>query len=218
MTQKIITVEQMKKLDRMAIEDRGLPAMFLMEKAGLAVATEVAKAFVGIKKPYVCFVCGSGNNGGDGFVTARHLFNVGINVKIFFLGKEEDLKDDTRSNYDGLVRMKCPIEKVDHLSSEEISKADVVVDAIFGIGLNREIQGPFKSAIEVINNNAKKVIAVDIPSGLNGTTGEIFGVCVKATTTVTFHLPKKGFYEGVGPQYVGNIVVADIGIPADLEV
>ena len=100
---------------------------------------------------------------------------------------------------------------------QEIKKADVVVDAIFGVGLNRKIDEPIRSLIEAVNTHAKRIVAVDIPSGLDGTTGKIYGVCVKADTTVTFSFPKKGLGINEGPRNTGKVVVVDIGIPKKLK-
>ena len=213
-----VTVKEILKLDRVAIEKFGIPSIVLMENAGREVTVEVIRQVKKVKKPRVCVICGLGNNAGDGFVIARHLANAGIPTKTFLVGKANQLKHDAVVNYRILKRMKCPI--IDCRGTKfcaptgSIAQANVVVDAIFGVGLNREIGEPFRSAIEVINRKAKHVIAVDIPSGLDGTTGAIYGVCVKADRTVTFSFPKKGFLKGHGPRQAGKVVVADIGIPA----
>ncbi|MBI5023621.1 MAG: NAD(P)H-hydrate epimerase [Candidatus Omnitrophica bacterium] len=212
---KPITVRQIQKLDKTAIERYGIPSLVLMENAGRAVAEEVKRYLRRKRRPRVCVVCGLGNNAGDGFVAARHLTNAGIPTKIFLVGKASQLKHDAAVNYRILKRMKCPIQEAGTgrgLSLRDID-ADVVVDAIFGVGLDREIEEPFRGVIETINRAAKYVVAVDIPSGLDGTTGAIYGVCVKADRTMTFSFPKKGFLKGHGPRYVGKIVVVDIGIP-----
>ena len=213
-----VTVKEILKLDRVAIEKFGIPSIVLMENAGREVTVEVIRQVKKVKKPRVCVICGLGNNAGDGFVIARHLANAGIPTKTFLVGKANQLTHDAAVNYRILKRMKCPI--IDCRGTKfcaptgSIAQANVVVDAIFGVGLNREIGEPFRSAIEVINRKAKHVIAVDIPSGLDGTTGAIYGVCVKADRTVTFSFPKKGFLKGHGPRQAGKVVVADIGIPA----
>ena len=214
---KAVTVKEIQKIDKIAIERYGIPSIVLMESAGRAVAEEVKKSLRGKKKPRVCVVCGSGNNAGDGFVAARHLINAGISTKIFLVGKAQQLKHDAAVNYRILERMKCPVRKVvsGHAwTLQEIFKADVVVDAIFGVGLNRDIAGVFRDVIETINRKAKYVVAADIPSGLDGTTGAIYGACVKAHKTVTFSFPKKGFFKNHGPRQAGEVVVVDIGIPA----
>jgi hydroxyethylthiazole kinase-like uncharacterized protein yjeF len=216
MRQKAVTVKQIQNLDKIAIEKIGIPSLALMENAGRSVADEVVKRVKRIKAPCVCIICGIGNNAGDGFVIARHLINAGIRIKVFLIGKGSQLKTDAAVNYRILKKMKYPVKEIRKVSSsltEDIKKADVVVDAVFGVGLNREVLDPFRSVIESINKNARKVISVDTPSGIDGTTGKIYGVCVKADVTVTFSFIKKGFLKGQGPKYVGKVVVADIGIP-----
>ena len=212
-----VTVQQIQNLDKTAIERYSIPSIVLMENAGRAVAEEIKKHLRSKRRPRVCIVCGAGNNAGDGFVAARHLLNAGIGTKIFLVGKARQLKHDAAVNYRILKRMKCPV--IDCRGTKfcaptgPIVQADVVVDAIFGVGLDREIVEPFRSVIETINRAAKYVIAVDIPSGLDGTTGAIYGVCVKADRTMTFSFPKKGFLKGHGPRRTGKIIVVDIGIP-----
>ncbi len=214
-----VTVRQIQSLDKIAIERYGIPSIILMENAGRAVAEEVKKSLRGKKNPRVCVVCGLGNNAGDGFVIARHLMNAGVLAKVFFVGKARQLKHDAAVNYRILKKIKYPVQEVGGRHAvllREIAGADVVVDAIFGVGLNREIVEPFRRVIETISRKAKYVIAVDIPSGLNGTTGAIYGVCVKADKTVTFTFPKQGFLKAHGPRQSGKVVVADIGIPAQV--
>ena len=217
---KMATVSQIQRLDKLAIKRYGVPSLVLMENAGRAVAEEVRKSLRGKKKPRVCVVCGLGNNGGDGFVVARHLMNAGIPAKVFLVGKARQLKPDAAVNCRILKRMKCPVIECRGTkfcaSTGSITQADVVVDAIFGVGLDREIVEPFRSVIETINREAEYVVAVDIPSGLDGTTGAIYGVCVKADKTVTFSLSKKGFFRNHGPRQIGKIIVVDIGIPAQV--
>ena len=215
-----VTVRQIQNLDQIAIERYGIPSLVLMESAGRAVAEEVKKFLRRKKCPRVCIVCGVGNNAGDGFVAARHLLNAGIGTKVFLVGKARQLKHDAAVNCRILKRMKCPIKEVvsrHAFTLQEIARADCVVDAIFGVGLDREIVEPFRSVIETINRAAKYVIAVDIPSGLDGTTGAIYGVCVNADRTMTFSFPKKGFLKGHGSRYAGKIIVADIGIPEQVK-
>ncbi|MBI5416219.1 MAG: NAD(P)H-hydrate epimerase [Candidatus Omnitrophica bacterium] len=214
-----VTVRQIQDLDKTAIERYGIPSIVLMENAGRAVAEEVKKSLRGKENPAVCIVCGTGNNAGDGFVAARHLASAGIRTKVFLVGKARQLKHDAAVNYRILEKMKCPVKNAASRPAwalPEIARADVVVDAIFGVGLNRAVMDPFRSVIETISREAKYVVAVDIPSGLDGTSGEIYGVCVKADKTVTFSFPKKGFFTGRGPRQTGKVVVVDIGIPAQV--
>ena len=214
---RYVSVKQIQKLDELAIKKYGIPSIVLMENAGRSVAHEVIRLVKQRRNPQVMIVCGLGNNASDGFIAARYLINAGIKTKIFLLGTANDLKHDAATNYQILKKLKFSIKEVhvvDQSIIREATKADLVVDAIFGVGLNRNVAQPFLSMIEMLNRWARYVVAVDIPSGLNGTTGKMCGVCVKAHTTVTFSFPKKGFFLCAGPQHVGRIVVADIGIPA----
>jgi len=213
MRQKTVTVKQIQDLDKIAIEKYGVPSLALMENAGRSVAQEVIKRIKRIKNPLVCIVCGLGNNAGDGFVAARHLINAGIKTKIVLIGKGSQLKHDAAVNYKILKKLKYPIKEAVAVPLQDIVRADAIVDAIFGVGLSREILDPFRGVIEAINARSKKVIAVDIPSGLDGTTGKIYGACVRADVTVTFSFIKKGFLKGSGPKHTGKVVVVDIGIP-----
>jgi len=218
MRQKTATVEQIQKLDKDAIEKYGVPSLALMENAGRLVADVVIKKAGRIKNPYVCIVCGLGNNAGDGFVVARYLINAGIKVKIFLIGRGCQLKHDAAVNYRILEKLKYPIvETQDIAPLNDITRADLIVDAIFGVGLNREVLDPFRSIIKSINKSGKKIISIDTPSGLDGTTGKIYGACIKADTTVTFSFIKKGFLKSQGPEHTGKVVVVDIGIPAQLK-
>ena len=220
MTVRNVTVEEIQRLDKTAIEKFGVPSMVLMENAGRQVALEVIRQLKKIKKPSVCVICGPGNNAGDGLVAARHLANAGIRTKVFLLGKAGGLKDDALVNYEILRKsghLFQRLSKVNPVFLKVLDKSDVVVDAIFGVGLNRVIGEPFRSVIEAVNARARYVVAADIPSGLDGTSGKIYGACVKADTTVTFSFAKTGFFKNEGPRYAGKIVVADIGIPLRLK-
>lgn len=213
----LVTAKQIQKLDRIAIERYGIASLALMENAGRSVAEHALRLLNGNKS--VCIVCGSGNNAGDGFVAARHLINRGCRVSIVLIGKADSLKHDAAVNFAALKKLKFNIIQVGarHAAPVRyIKKADVVVDAIFGVGLNRAIAGPANSLIQAINAYAKKVLAVDVPSGLDATHGKIYGVCVKAHTTLTFTFVKTGFKKGAGPKHTGKIIVADIGIPKAL--
>jgi len=214
-----VTVKQIQNLDKRAIEKCGVPSLALMENAGRQVAAEVIKNLKKVKNARVCIICGLGNNAGDGFVIARHLMNAGVKTSVFLIGKGSRLKADAAVNYCILKKIKHPIKEIGPkgaLLLKDIQKSDVIIDAIFGVGLNRDICDPFRDVIEVINKKGKKIIAVDIPSGLNGTTGEIYGVCIKADVTVTFTFLKRGFLKGQGPKHTGKVVVVDIGIPVQL--
>lgn len=209
-----VSVKQIQELDRIAIKKYGVPSLALMENAGAQVSREALKILG--KKKNVLIVCGVGNNAGDGFVAARHMINQGINVKVWLIGNAIKLREDAKINYLILKKSGCPIIR-GGCSHRDIRKSDLVVDAIFGVGLNRTIGDPVRSSIEAINKHARKILSVDIPSGLDGTTGKIYGVCIKATKTVTFSFPKKGFLISEGPRMTGKVIVVDIGIPKKLK-
>ncbi|MDP8266998.1 MAG: NAD(P)H-hydrate epimerase [Candidatus Aceula meridiana] len=216
---KFFTAAQSQKLDTLVIDGLGIPSIVLMENAGRLAAEACAKILKKAEGKRVCVFCGQGNNGGDGFVVARHLFNEGLKVKVFLIGSIAKLKNDPLLNYKILKKLKCPIKSIKGVNFEvlrNIKKSELIVDAIFGIGLNRDIGEPYKGIIESINKAKKKVVAVDVPSGLDSTTGKIFGVCVKATQTITFAVLKKGFSKNQGTKFSGRVVVADIGIPKAL--
>ncbi len=214
---KTLTVSEIQELDRWAIEKISIPSLALMENAGRGVAQEIYKKLKARKKPSVVIVCGTGNNGGDGFVAARYLFNWGLKPRIFLAGSVTDLKTDALVNYRVAKNLGIsvkPVYVLDPAFKKSIQSADLIVDAIFGVGLNRPIQEPYYGIIHAINFRSSYVVAVDVPSGLNGTTGEIYCICIKAHLTVTFSALKRGFFKKQGAFYSGRHVVVDIGIPS----
>jgi NAD(P)H-hydrate epimerase len=216
---KAVTVQQMIALDRIAIEDYGIPSLILMENAGRAVADEARNLLKRVKHPCVSIFCGFGNNAGDGFVAARHLGNAGVRLKIFLVGQAAKLKNDAAVNWQILQNCRIPVQEIagiDRAVTAGIKSADLIIDALFGVGLNREIEEPFRSVIQGLNEAKKPILSIDIPSGLDGTTGEIYGTGIKADTTVTLSFAKRGFFKKQGPQRVGRIIVADIGLPRSL--
>lgn len=218
---KAVTARQIQKLDEKAIGIYGVPSVALMENAGRGVAEDIIRTFRRRKCRRVCVICGPGNNAGDGFVTARHLLNAGVKTDIFFLGNPSKLKPDAKTNYSILKKCGYPVRLVKKFDSAVLSvmeEAGVIVDALFGVGLNRKVEGVFADVINEINRGKQYVFAVDVPSGLDATTGKIHGVCVKADRTVTFTFPKTGFYKNAGPAHAGKVVVIDIGIPEKLVV
>ena len=214
-----VTARQMQRLDRRAIDDIGIPSVLLMENAGRAVTAEALRALKHKARASIAVICGMGNNAGDGFVAARHLLNCGIPVRVFLAGAPSALRDDTLLNYRIFRRLGgrvCAVGSRRRAFLRDIAHATVIIDAIFGIGVNRIVGEPFKSIIECLNDARRLVVAADVPSGLDATTGRIHGVCVRAVTTVTFGCMKTGLLENQGPQYAGRVVVADIGIPKKL--
>jgi len=209
---RIVTAEEMAELDRHAIEDLKIPSLTLMENAGRAVAEEAAKMSPG---PKIAVICGKGNNGGDGFVAARYLVEAGKKVEVILIGRLGEVKKDPSVNFD---RLKVPILEAPDLEGfekvkEVLKGSDLIIDALFGIGLKDELKSPYIEIITYLNSLGKPILSVDVPSGLNATDGRLMGAGIFASKTVTFAAPKTGFYKGVGPAHVGEVVVVDIGIP-----
>ncbi len=218
---KTITAEEMAKIDQKAVEF-GLPRLLLMENAGSAVARTVMEKF-GPRSKVVVFA-GTGNNGGDGFVAARHLVNHGAKVHVFLIGDPGNIRTEEASrNWNVIKKMKrnIKIHVVEKpLDSKKmkiiLKRMDVILDAMLGTGLRGPLKEPYASVVRLINESGVQVVSVDAPTGLNPSTGEIHGVAIRATCTVTFHRMKRGFIRA--RNYTGEIIVADIGIPREIEV
>lgn len=253
--EKILTREQVRELDRRAIEEFGIPSILLMENAARACADEaarhlriagVSRAMADLRKPGskddiprnleeleqwkekldkaedpVVILCGPGNNGGDGFAVARTLFNRGHEVKVYYVGdraKLDDASDDVKTNIRLLKALGIEIDELsnhDHVKAAEplFRSCPLIVDAIFGTGLTRRVEDPFMDVIQRANDSGTSIVAVDIPSGLDANTGDVFGISIRAEATVTFVAQKPGFLQGAGPSFCGKVVIAEIGIP-----
>jgi ADP-dependent NAD(P)H-hydrate dehydratase / NAD(P)H-hydrate epimerase len=202
-----LDAEEMRATDRWAIQERGVPSLQLMETAGRAVAEAAAEV---ARSSGAAVVCGKGNNGGDGLVAARTLREMGFDVEALLLAPGEQLSDDARANlerFDGARHL-----EPDEIASE-IRGAGVVVDAIFGTGFAGTPRDPAASAIEAMNEADAPVVATDVASGVNASTGEVEGKAVAADATVTFHAPKLGHWIAPGKEHTGELRVAPIGIP-----
>ncbi len=213
---KLALNEEMREVDRISIEKYGIPGVVLMENAGSAVVDEIMKT----EKPVesVLILCGTGNNGGDGFVIARHLHNANVKIRVFIVGQPKDISGDAELNYQVLRKLDIQIDNVnDHGGLMKLEKLipaqDVVVDAIFGTGLVDAVQGIHEGVIDIVNRLSKYTVSVDVPSGVSGNTGKIMGVAVKAHKTVTFALPKIGNILYPGADYNGQLVIRQIGLP-----
>ncbi len=210
-----LSARAMQALDRRASREFGIPSIVLMENAGRGAAEHIIRILRRRQDPRVIVVCGPGNNGGDGYVVARHLYLHGILVEVLCVAPVSQLKGDARVNAEMVQRSKIPcgcVGEVSDVVRRQISSADLVVDALFGIGLSRPLEAPFVDVIEAINSNARRVVALDVPSGLDATTGRVWGACVKADWTVTFQQPKTGLARGQGPVVAGRVLVSHIGI------
>ena len=204
---ELLTTDEMGRADQLAIAG-GVAGIDLMERAGAAVADEVWRRYPCAES--VAVLCGPGNNGGDGFVAARLLVELGYKVRLALLGDRQKLKGDAAAMADLWT------SGIDDLSSASIAGADIIVDAIFGAGLTRVIDGPVAEVIDAVNGHSAPVVAVDVPSGIDGSTGEERGTAVRATATVTFFRRKPGHLLLPGRMHMGDVRVADIGIPDEV--
>jgi hydroxyethylthiazole kinase-like uncharacterized protein yjeF len=235
----VVTAEEMQALDRETIEGIGLPGVVLMENAGRAVVRVIEDLLAqsgvwraaaagsalarsgnhaSLRPPRVAVVCGGGNNGGDGYVIARCLREAGVHVTVYMAARRDSIKGDAQRHLDvyentGGLLISIADEASLFTHAERIRGADLVVDALFGTGLTREVDGRYRKVIEAINQCQGHRVAVDIPSGLAADTGEVLGVAVNATCTVTMAFLKVGIATAPGFARCGRIHVAEIGIP-----
>jgi hydroxyethylthiazole kinase-like uncharacterized protein yjeF len=216
----VLSREQNRAFDRRAIEGRGVPSLLLMENAGRGAA-EIVERAVATSGGRVVVVAGGGNNGGDGFVVARRLLTRGHFCQVFLTCPAEQLRGDARITHDALLAVDGFVAG-DALvgraraMEEALRGADVIVDGIFGTGLDRDVTGPLAELIREINSARGHRIALDIPSGLCADTGRVLGAAVRAHQTVTFAHPKLGLLTPRGGEHAGRIHLADIGIPSRL--
>jgi len=205
----------MAEADRLTIE-AGTPGTILMERAGAAVARAAARLVAARRRPAgrIAVFCGPGNNGGDGFVAARHLVAEGFDVRLALLGARADLRGDAAAAAASWTGPVLPFEAV------EVEDADLVIDAIFGAGLGRNVEGAAKNAILRLNEwtqrSGKLILAVDIPSGIDGSTGQVRGVAINASVTITFFRLKPGHILLPGRIHCSDIELVDIGIVSDV--
>jgi hydroxyethylthiazole kinase-like uncharacterized protein yjeF len=216
---KVLTATQMRVVDRRTIDEIGIPGIVLMENAGRCVAEEILQRFPSAGKPRALVLAGMGNNGGDGYVAARHLLTKGWEVKTLVLAERHAVKEDAATTLYSLESCGGEVAFITNNEFFERSLAGageltVTVDALFGTGLSKPAQGLYLSAIEWLNLQTSPVVAVDIPSGVDASSGRIFGTAVNATLTVSFAFPKVGQVSYPGAGLVGELVTVDIGIPA----
>lgn len=215
---RLLTADQMRELDRYAIENCGVPGLVLMENAGRGAAQIVDERYGSLRSGSVLVVAGKGNNGGDGYVMARHLENMGWNVKTLVLASRDEIVGDAATNLNILEQNQHSLhyalsdaEIVQYLN--QLSGVVLVVDAIFGNGLNSAVRGHYRCAIQQINAMALPVVAVDMPSGCHGTTGEILAESIMADCSISFAFAKLGQVSYPACQYAGELFVVDIGMP-----
>jgi NAD(P)H-hydrate epimerase len=214
-----VSAKTMRELDRMAAAE-GISTLSLMEKAGEVVVNKAVELLGGRKGSRVAVFCGKGNNGGDGFVAARKLRELSFDVVVYLLCGRNEVKNETEINLRSFIKTKGNLKEIK--SEADVERLNekfhysLVIDGILGTGFSGSVSGYFKSLIELLNSKDIPILAVDVPSGLNATTGEASPAAIKANSTVSFALPKKGFYEKEGPKYTGLLSVVNIGFPEEL--
>jgi hydroxyethylthiazole kinase-like uncharacterized protein yjeF len=205
----LLEAPRMRDVDRWAIEERGIPSLDLMERAGEGVAKSVEQL---VADGPVTVVCGKGNNGGDGLVVARLLRHASREVRVVLAGSPEELSPDARANLERLSGSP-PLRFGELEAQDAIRDASVLVDALLGTGFAGVPRGELGEAIEAMNGANKPTVSIDVPSGVDASTGVIAGVAANASRTATFHLGKPGLWIHPGKAHAGEVVTIDIGIP-----
>ena len=206
-----VTSEIMAEIDKRAQEEYGISQDFLMESAGESVAANILKDCKDIEKYKIIILCGKGNNGGDGFVCARYLKEFGAkNMTAYALDKGKIKKGSASKNYDIAIKKGIKIKDIEAFSKQDY-EADILIDALFGTGFKGELPDIVLDIIK--KGHFSKIYAVDIPSGLDGTTGEVHSIGFSCYKTITFGLPKCGFLLANGPKMTGEVIVEKIGFP-----
>lgn len=220
---KILTAAETREVDRLTTERHGIPSVTLMENAGRRVAEFIRAQFPSFARRKIVVLCGKGNNGGDGFVVARHLLQMGAKPVVYLFAGEQELKGEAAANLNRWKHTGGELVPIGDASATDsvlfdFSDSSLMVDALLGTGVRGAVEGLLARVIAAVNARepATSVIAVDIPSGLNADTGEAAGVAVHADFTVTFTAPKLGFFFGTAADYQGQLVVRDIGSPPEL--
>ncbi|MDI6781216.1 MAG: NAD(P)H-hydrate dehydratase [bacterium] len=218
---KVVTRKQMQEIDQAIPLQYGISGAILMENAGIQAFLSIKEYLQQVEGKKIAVLCGSGNNGGDGFVVARHLFNHGARVKIYLLVPEERIKGDALINLKAARQFGVPIQVIgseDELNAVtlELKHAGLIIDALLGTGASGEVKGLFALIIDIVNTLDIPVAAIDIPSGLDADTGMSLGHTVQAAMTITFGLPKLGLIIPPGIKYTGRLIVANISFPKSL--
>ncbi len=209
---KVATAKEMQRIDRVTISRHGVSGTLLMERAGLAVVSKIKEIFPDKK---VMVLCGSGNNGGDGLVVARVLHNQGRDVQVFLSAKPDDLKGDARVNYKSAKKAGVKIYSLRKFLTHNASLITrhnlLIVDALLGTGLNKDVKAPLSDVIKKTNRMRCPVVSVDIPSGISSDTGQVMGCAIKANYTISFGLPKRGHLLYPGAEHTGRLFIRNIG-------
>jgi NAD(P)H-hydrate epimerase len=212
-----LTRQQLRDFDRLAVAEYGIPAEVLMENAGRSAA-ELLLALGATGPVVIC--CGKGNNGGDGFVLARHLDLRSVPLQILLFGKSADLRGEAKTNLTILERAGLPVTSVDQSNLQdldrELARAQWIVDALYGTGFSGSLRPPMDEVVNRINATGRPVLAIDIPSGLDCDSGLALGPAIHARHTITFVAPKVGFQNPTAAPYLGQLHIAGIGAPRAL--
>jgi len=218
---RVLNASQMRDADRRAIDEIGLPSLVLMENAGRQTVAAMEAMYDDLSERHVGVLCGRGNNGGDGFVVARTLAQRDVDVSVFLIGRVADVRGDARTNLEILGRLGMTVVEVAdsqawELHFSEVTDCTLIVDAIFGTGLNAPLSGLIESVVADVNASGIPVVAIDLPSGLSADSHEAIGPCIDAGLTVTLAAPKLPLVLPPAETHAGDIVIADIGIPAEV--
>jgi len=210
---------EMKTIDKVTVEQWLIPELLLMENAARAVVEVLQERYADLREKFIVVLAGNGNNGGDALAIARHLHNLGCSIQVFFL-TEKAFSPSAQKNMDMLKRVHIETYSLENEHSLEIlktvlSRADMVLDGLFGTGINRALSVMAQKVIGIVNEQNCEKIAIDIPSGLHCDSGRIMGACFLAQLTITLQLPKQGFYLNEGPSVCGEIRVVNINIPKE---
>lgn len=210
--------QSLHEIDQRAVREFNVPSIILMENAGRTIA-DILMSYAGQGLVVIC--CGKGNNAGDGFVVARTLDNHHIPVRVLLFSDPNELAGDAKINYDILTYSDIGIrvfnqDEIETTLPTELSQAEWLVDALLGTGLKGQVRAPFERIIELMNQAGKKIMSVDIPSGLDCDTGEALGSVIKAYCTVTLVAAKTGFNTANAEEFIGKLYVSEIGIPIKL--
>jgi hydroxyethylthiazole kinase-like uncharacterized protein yjeF len=218
---RVLNTQQMREADRRTIDEIGIPAIVLMENAGRQAVAAMEAAFDDLATSHVGVLCGRGNNGGDGFVIARTLVQRGVETSVFLLGRVADVRGDARTNLEVLGRIGLTVVEITNaqeweLHFSEISRCELLVDAILGTGFHGQLSGLLETVVADVNGLGVPVVAIDLPTGVSADTADVEGEAIEASMTVTLAAPKIPLILPPADSHSGDLVIADIGIPLPL--
>ena len=218
---RVLNTSQMREADRRTIEEIGVPSIVLMENAGRQVVAQLEANYADLQQRRVAILCGRGNNGGDGFVVARWLVQSHVETGLFLLGESADLRGDARTNFHILAQLGVPVceivdEEAWNACYPDIVRSSLIIDALFGTGLNGPLTGLAREVVADVNRLGVPVVSIDLPSGVSADTPEVIGECIDAEMTVTLAAPKLPLVLPPAQAKAGRLVVADIGIPREI--